>query len=90
MIYVCSVGNKYKIQPFKGYKELRLDHKKIITGKVLFINPRQLMIVTSLSYFNGQKVSIGGYPIGGKWFSLQELSITDKPLLEGAEILERI
>lgn len=90
MIYIASVGNKYKIQKFKGYKKLRLDHKEVLTGKVSYVNPRQLMIVTSLSYEAGQKVSIGGYPIGGKWFALDELSITDKPLLEDAEILERI
>lgn len=90
MIYIASVGNKFKVQKFEGYKQLRLDHREILNGKVLYINPRQLMIVTTLVYEDGQKVSIGGYPIGGKWFALDELSITNKPLLEGAEILERI
>lgn len=90
MIYIVSVGNKFKIQPFKGYRELRINHKTIVTGKVSYINPRQLMVVTSLAYSIGQKVSIGGYPIRGKWFSLQELTITNHPLLEDAEILERI
>ena len=90
MLYVCSVGNKYKIQAFEGYKELRLDHKRVLNGKVYYINPRQLMVSTTLNYPIGQKVSIGGYPIGGKWFNLHELSITDKPLLENAKITERI
>lgn len=87
--YLATIGNKYQIQRYSGYVELRLDHVEILSGKVYFNDKHTLRIETTLSYDVGQKVSIGGYPIGGKLFALRELSITDNPILDDAEIIER-
>lgn len=88
-IYVATVGRKYKVDSFEGSVQLRLDHKDILKGDVYYVSENKLIIETTLSYDVGQKVSIGGYPIGGKRFTLEELSITNNPVLEGAEIIEK-
>lgn len=87
--YVITYGHKYKIDSFKGYKPLKLDHKKFLAGKVYYNSKKTLRIETTLLYDVGQKVSIGGYPIGGKKFRLIEVSVTDNPLLSNAEIISR-
>lgn len=88
-IYIATVGRKYKIEQFEGSVALRLDHHDILQGKVFYLSENKLIIETTLSYKVGQKVSIGGFPIGGKRFMLDELSITDNPVLDGAEIIEK-
>lgn len=87
--YVATIGNKYKLEPFSEPKRLRLDHRKVLTGEVYYLDEKRLIILTTLSYDVGQTVSIGGYPIGGKYFQLEELSITDNPVLDNAKIIER-
>lgn len=88
-IYIATVGRKYKIEQFEGSVALRLDHRDILQGKVFYLSENKLIIETTLSYEVGQKVSIGGFPIGGKKFMLDELSITNNPVLDGAEIIEK-
>lgn len=87
--YVATYGDKFKIDSFKESKELRLDHIDILQGKVYYNSKKTLRIETALLYEVGQKVSIGGYPIGGKKIRLLELSITDNPALDKAEIISR-
>ena len=87
--YVATYGDKYKIDSFTGYRELRKDHLELLSGKVYYNSENSLRIETTLSYDVGQKVSIGGYPIGGKKFRLIELSITNNPVLANAEIISR-
>lgn len=88
-IYIATVGTKYRISPFSEPVELRRDHLEVLQGKVYYVDPRHLRIETGISYNVGQKVSIGGYPMGVRLFYLDELSITDKPVLEKAEIIEK-
>lgn len=88
-IYIATVGRKFKIKAFSEPVQLRRDHLDILQGKVYYVDPAHLRIETGLSYDIGQKVSIGGYPMGGKLFYLDELSITDNPVLEKAEIIEK-
>lgn len=87
--YVVTYGDKYKIDSFKGYKELRKDHNELLAGKVYYNSKSTLRIETTLFYDVGQCVSIGGYPIGGKKFRLLELSITNNPVLDKAKIISR-
>lgn len=87
--YIATVGNKYQIEPFEGHVELRKDHLDILEGKVSYLDKKHLLVDTSLKYEVGQEVSIGGYPIGGKMFYLDELSITNNPLLVNAKLIER-
>lgn len=87
--YVVTYGHKYKISSFKGFVPLKLDHKEMLSGKVFYNSKKTLRIETELSYNIGQKISIGGYPTGGKNFRLIEVSITDNPVLDNAEIISR-
>lgn len=88
-LYIATVGRKYKIEPFEGFVSLRKDHLEVLEGKVSYDTPTTLIIETTLNYDVGQKVSIGGFPMGGKMFLLDELSITNNPVLQGAEIIEK-
>lgn len=88
-MYIATIGSKYKLDTFSGAKKLRLDHRKQLNGEVYYLDEKRLIIISTLLYDVGQKVSIGGYPIGGKYFQLEELSITDNPVFENAEIIER-
>ena len=72
--YVATYGDKYRIDSFKGHRELRKDHLELLQGK---------------AYYNSEFVSIGGYPYGGRKFRLLELSITDNPVLDKAKIISR-
>lgn len=87
--YVITYGHKYKISSFKRNFPLKLDHKEVLAGKVFYNSKRTLRIETTLSYDVGQKISIGGYPTGGKNFRLLEVSITNNPVLANAEIISR-
>lgn len=87
--YVITYGHKYKIDSFEGYVPLKLDHVEVLNGKVSYESKKTLRIETTLSYNIGQKISIGGYPTGGKGFRLIEVSITDNPVLANAEIISR-
>ena len=88
-IYVASIGHKYQIPSFTGSCPLRLDHGKLLNGRVYYESKKTLRIETTLLYEVGQEVSIGGYPMGGKMFRLIELSITDYPVLDNAYIISR-
>lgn len=87
--YVATYGDKYRIDSFKGHRELRKDHLELLQGKVYYNSKNTLRIETTLLYEVGQFVSIGGYPYGGRKFRLLELSITDNPVLDEAEIISR-
>ena len=87
--YVATYGDKYRIDSFKGYIELRKDHLELLSGKVYYNSKNTLRIETTLLYDVGQFVSIGGYPYGGRKFRLLELSITDNPVLDKAKIISR-
>ena len=87
--YIATYGDKYRIDSFKGHRELRKDHLELLQGKVYYNSKNTLRIATTLFYEVGQFVSIGGYPYGGRKFSLLELSITDNPVLDKAEIISR-
>jgi hypothetical protein len=87
--YIITYGHKYQIDSFIGYVPLKLDHVEVLNGKVYYDSKNTLRIETTLLYNVGQKISIGGYPTGGKKFRLLEVSITDYPVLENAEIISR-
>ena len=87
--YVITYGHKYKINSFKSHIPLKLDHKELLVGKVFYNSKKTLRIETTLLYDVGQKISIGGYPTGGKNFRLIEVSITNSPVLANAEIISR-
>lgn len=89
MIYIATVGNRFKIEKYEGSVQLRKDHREILNGAVYYYTPTKVLIETTLVYEVGQEVSIGGFPIGGKMFDLKELSITDNPMLPNAKIIER-
>lgn len=87
--YVITYGHKYKINSFKSFVPLKLDHVEFLAGKVYYNSKKTLRIETTLFYDIGQKISIGGYPTGGKNFRLIEVSITNNPVLANAEIISR-
>jgi hypothetical protein len=87
--YTATYGDYYKIKSFKGFVPLKLDHIELLNGKVYYNSPKTLRIETTLLYDVGQKVSIGGYLINRRNFNLIELSITDNPVLDKAEIIKR-
>lgn len=87
--YVATYGDKYIIDAFTGYRELKLDHVEVLNGKVYYNDENTLRIETTLLYDIGQFVSIGGYPYGGRKFRLLELSITDNPVLDKAKMISR-
>lgn len=87
--YIATTGDKYKIVPFEGHVELRKDHKEVLNGKVYYVSKNRLRVETTLLYDVGQKVSTGGYNIGRNRIDVFELSITNNPVLEKAEIISR-
>lgn len=87
--YLASTGDKYKIVPFNGDIELRKEHIEVLQGKVTYVDKKTLMIETDLFYEVGQFVSTGGYYIGKNRLDVFELSITDYPVLDKAEIISR-
>ncbi len=89
MIYIATTGTRFKIEPFTGAVPLKKDHNEILNGSVYYYSPMKVKIDTTLVYDVGQEVSIGGFPTGGRYFSLKELSITDNPVLPNAKIIER-
>ena len=89
MIYTAKLGNKYIIEPFENIP-LKLDHSdKILPAVVTYVDRNTVKIYTDLEYNVGQFVSIGGWPTGGKYFRLDEVSITNYPVLDGAYIIEK-
>ena len=58
--YVATYGDKYRIDSFTGYRELRKDHLELLDGKVHYNSENSLRIETTLLYEVGQFVSIGG------------------------------
>lgn len=89
MIYIATIGTRFKIEPFEGSVPLKKEHNEVLSGSVYYHSPMKVKIDTTLVYDIGQKVSIGGFPIGGKGFDLKEVSITDNPVLPNAKIIER-
>lgn len=89
MIYIATIGTRFKIEPFEGSVPLKKDHDEVLNGSVYYHSPMKVKIDTTLVYDIGQEVSIGGFPIGGKGFDLKEVSITDNPVLPNAKIIER-
>ena len=79
--YVATYGDKYKIDSFKGHRELRKDHLELLNGKVYYNSENSLRIETTLLYEVGQFVSIGGYPYGGRKIKLLKVLINGKPIL---------
>ena len=89
MKYTVKLGNKWKVEPFE-LVPLKLDHSsQILPANVVYVDSSTAYIYTDLEYNVGQKVSIGGYPISGRRFRMIELSITNYPVLDGAEIIEK-
>ena len=58
--YVATYGDKYRIDSFKGHRELRKDHLELLSGKVYYNGKNTIRIETTLLYDVGQFVSIGG------------------------------
>ena len=52
--YVATYGDKYRIDSFKGYRELRKDHLELLSGKVYYNSENTLRIETTLLYEVGQ------------------------------------
>ena len=40
--YVATYGDKYRIDSFKGYRELRKDHLELLQGKVTITEKTRL------------------------------------------------
>ena len=40
--YVATYGDKYRIDSFTGYRELRKDHLELLSGKVYYIAKTRL------------------------------------------------
>lgn len=90
MKYTVKLGGKWKVQPFELIP-LKQEHTaQILPANVIYVDSNTVYIYTDLEYEVGQKVSLGGYPINGKKFKIIELSITDFPKLQGAEIIEKV
>ena len=90
MKYTVKLGGKWKVQPFELIP-LKQEHTaQILPANVVYVDSNTVYIYTDLEYEVGQKVSLGGYPINGKKFKMIELSITDFPKLQGAEITEKV
>lgn len=90
MKYTVKLGGKWKVQPFELIP-LKQEHTaQILPANVVYVDSNTVYIYTDLQYEVGQKVSLGGYPINGKKFKMIELSITDYPKLQGAEIIEKV
>ncbi len=87
MKYIATLGNQFIIEDFSDEVELRLDHvQKLPCDSITKIGRDTVLIDTPLTYKVGQGVSIGGYEVGGKYFRLLEVSITDYPVFENAKI----
>lgn len=90
MKYTVKLGGKWKVQPFELIP-LKQEHTaQILPANVVYVDSNTVYIYTDLEYEVGQKVSLGGYPVNGKKFKMIELSITDYPKLQGAEIIEKV
>lgn len=87
--YKAFIGYYYRLQKFEGTKELKTIHKAFLGGTVEYIDDYHIYIYTNLSYEVGQGVSIGGFPIGRRYFELLEISITNEPRIEGAQIIKK-
>ena len=48
--YVATYGDKYRIDSFRGYRELRKDHLELLSGKVYYNSENSLRIETMLLY----------------------------------------
>lgn len=88
MKYTALLGNYWKVQPFSDVP-LKLEHKETLPAIVTYKDSNTAYIYTDLQYDVGQKVSVGGFPINGRKFQLIELSITDFPVFEEAQIIEK-
>lgn len=88
MKYTVKLGYYWKIQPFSDVP-LKLEHRESLPAIVTYCDSNTAYIYTDLEYHIGQKVSVGGFPISGKKFKLVELSITDFPVFENAQIIEK-
>jgi hypothetical protein len=90
MIYTATIGTKWRLEPFDTIP-LRVDHTSgYLPAVVTFVDSMTVRIYTDLEYNVGQFVSISGYPISGRRFKAIELSITDYPVLAGAQIIEKV
>lgn len=90
MKYTVKLGGKWKVQPFETVP-LKQEHTaQILPANVVYVDSNTVYVYTDLEYEVGQKVSLGGYPVNGKKFKMIELSITDYPKLQGAEIIEKV
>lgn len=90
MRYTVKLGGKWKVQPFE-LVPLKQDHTaQILPANVVYVDSNTVYIYTDLQYEIGQYVSLGGYQLNGKRFKMIELSITDFPKLQGAEIIEKV
>ena len=52
--YVATYGDKYRIDDFTGYRELRKDHLELLNGKVYYNSENTLRFETTLLYNVGQ------------------------------------
>lgn len=87
MKYIAELGNQFIVEDFTDEVELRLDHvQKLPYNSITKIGRDTVLIDTPLNYKVGQGVSIGGYEVGGKYFRLLEVSITNYPVFENAKI----
>lgn len=88
MKYTVKLGDYWKIQPFSDVP-LKLEHKEDLPAIVTYCDSNTAYIYTDLDYQIGQKVSVGGFQISRKKFKLIELSITNFPVFETAQIVKK-
>lgn len=89
MKYKATLGGKWWAYSNTGDIELRQDHLGMLPAIVKLIDHNTVEFETELDYEIGQKVSIGGYPTGKRDFNLLEVSITNHPVYENAQIIEK-
>ena len=77
MKYTVKLGDYWRVQPFSDVP-LKLEHKENLPAIVTYCDSNTAYIYTDLEY-----------NISGKKFKLIELSITDFPVFETAQIVEK-
>lgn len=87
--YTATLGGKWWAYNDNERIELRQDHLETLPAEVKLIDSDTVEIITDLNYNVGQKVSIGGYQTGKRNFKIMEVSITNNPVYENAQIIEK-
>lgn len=87
--YKATLVGKWWAYTDTGDIELRQDHLATLPAEVTLLDSNTVEFITELDYQVGQKVSIGGYQTGKRNFKIMEVSVTNNPVYENAQIIEK-